>query len=240
MRGYTDGPTEDTLTCKQVGHPWTRYSWRMILNLTGTLLASAEANDGTIRLWHLLTKTEVARFQHPDALSFVVDGRFLFSAEADKKILRWKIPDEVLTAVGIDPLAEEKNEVDPSRGKQKVRFIIPHSMHVTLNENPNRFNINSEIPGQRRNKPGNYQRIDRSPTRTTHAAFFERAEAERPDPSSTRLHGVRTFFDRIRPSSNKKGKQKEHKPKRNAAVVDVPLGQATYDCCLQFYWAREI
>ncbi|KAG1727179.1 uncharacterized protein EDB91DRAFT_1164747, partial [Suillus paluster] len=221
----------NTSTYKQVGHPWTGYSQRIILNLTGTLLASASGfNDGTVRLWDFRTKTEVARFQHPHPhelffLAFSVDGRFLFSAGANKKILQWKIPDDVLTAAGIDPLAEENNEVDPSRGKQK---------------NPNRFNINSEIPGQRRNKPGNYQPIDRSHTRTTHSAFFERAGAERPDPSSTRLHGVRTFFDRIQPSSDKKGKQNEHKPKRDAAVVDVPLGQATYVCCLQFYWARKI
>ncbi|KAG1727193.1 uncharacterized protein EDB91DRAFT_1339508 [Suillus paluster] len=53
------------------------------------------------------------------------------------------------------------------------------------------------------------------------------ADAERPP--STRFHGVTTFSNLIRSSSDKKGKQKERQPKRHTPqVVRVPLGQATY------------
>ncbi|KAG1735176.1 hypothetical protein EDB19DRAFT_2026255 [Suillus lakei] len=76
----------------------------------------------------------------------------------------------------------------------------------------------SEIYGQGRNMPLNYKHI-------THSAS-PRANAE--PSSSSRPFNVRTFFDGVQPSSDK-GKQKARQPKQKAPeVVDVPLGQATY------------
>ncbi|KAG1735174.1 hypothetical protein EDB19DRAFT_2026253 [Suillus lakei] len=75
-----------------------------------------------------------------------------------------------------------------------------------------------EIDGQRRNNSLNHRRIIHSTS--------PRANAD--PPSSSRLHGVRTFFSGVRPSSDK-GKQKARQPKQKAQeVIDVPLGQATY------------
>ncbi|KAG1858850.1 hypothetical protein F4604DRAFT_1906213 [Suillus subluteus] len=83
----------------------------------------------------------------------------------------------------------------------------------------------SEIPGQRQSKPTTYQRFDTSRGWDTYSAS-PLAHAERP--SSSRLLDLKTFFDGIRPSSDKKGKQKERRTKRDAPkVVDVPLGIAT-------------
>ncbi|OAX36951.1 hypothetical protein K503DRAFT_266318 [Rhizopogon vinicolor AM-OR11-026] len=46
---------------------------------------------------------------------------------------------------------------------------------------------------------------------------------------STRLHGVKDFFNRMWPLSDTKGKQKDRRVERGALeVIDVPLGQATY------------
>ncbi|KAG1735221.1 hypothetical protein EDB19DRAFT_1830341 [Suillus lakei] len=74
----------------------------------------------------------------------------------------------------------------------------------------NRF-FDSEISGQCRNKSRNHERI-------THSEH----------PSSSCLFDIRTFFSSIRRSSGK-GKQKARQPKQKApGVVDVPLGEATY------------
>jgi hypothetical protein len=73
----------------------------------------------------------------------------------------------------------------------------------------------SEIPGQRQNKPLNYQRTIYS---TSPLAYTD-------SPSYPRSRDLRTFFDGIRPSSDKKGKQKERRSIRNAPqVFDVPHG----------------
>ncbi|KAG2737245.1 hypothetical protein P692DRAFT_20883779 [Suillus brevipes Sb2] len=68
----------------------------------------------------------------------------------------------------------------------------------------------------RRNKPLIYQRIIYS---TSPLAYTD---------SLPRSLDLRTFFNGIRPSADKKGKHKEHQSKRHAPqVVDVPLGIAT-------------
>ncbi|KAG2751104.1 hypothetical protein P692DRAFT_201864061 [Suillus brevipes Sb2] len=59
--------------------------------------------------------------------------------------------------------------------------------------------LNSEIPGQRRNKQLDYQRTTYSPSQLAYAG----------SPSSSRSLDLRTFFDGIRPSSDKKGKHEE-------------------------------
>jgi WD40 repeat protein len=111
----------DTSTWKQVGDPWAGHDDRedimqIVLNTAGTLLATASA-DQTIRLWKLSTGTEVARYEHKDAVlrvAFSADGRSLFSCDMNKQISQWGIPQDVLAAVGGDPLAQEvKTEVTP-------------------------------------------------------------------------------------------------------------------------------
>jgi WD40 repeat protein len=111
----------DTSTWKQVGDPWAGHDDRedvmqIVLNTAGTLLATASA-DQTIRLWKLSTGTEVARYEHKDAVfrvAFSVDGRSLFSCDMNKQISQWGIPQDVLAAAGGDPLAEGvKTEVTP-------------------------------------------------------------------------------------------------------------------------------
>ncbi|KAG1860183.1 hypothetical protein DFJ58DRAFT_280193 [Suillus subalutaceus] len=180
----------------------------IISNTTGTLLASA-SNDCTVRLWQFPTGTEVARFKHSDPVSrvtFSVDGRSIFSGGWDGKISQWEIPEDVLIAAEIDLSASAKNEA--ARGKHNMKRLL-----------------NSEIPGQRQSKPTTYQRFDTSRGWDTYSAS-PLAHAERP--SSSRLLDLKTFFDGIWPSSDKKGKQKERRPKRNAPeVIDVPLGIAT-------------
>ncbi|KAG1858847.1 WD40-repeat-containing domain protein [Suillus subluteus] len=203
----------DTSTWKQTGDSWIGHDegehiYHIILNPAGTLLASA-SEDCTVRLWQFSTGTEVARFRHTDLVSrvtFSVDGRSIFSGGCDEKISQWEIPEDVLAAAEIVPLASAKNEAACRKQNMKRLF-------------------NSEIPGQRRNKLVKYQRFDTSRGLDTHSAS-PLAHAERP--SSSCLLNLKTFFDGIRPSSDKKGKQKEHRPKRNASeVVDVPLGTAT-------------
>jgi hypothetical protein len=56
---------------------------------------------------------------------------------------------------------------------------------------------------------------------------------------STLLPGGRAFFNPVQSSSDK-GKQKAREPKRKTVkAVNVPLGQATYVCFLQFRWVHE-
>ncbi|KAG1723024.1 uncharacterized protein EDB91DRAFT_1087942 [Suillus paluster] len=92
------------------------------------------------------------------------------------------------------------------------------------------IHLQSEIPGQRRTNFVNYERLDRSRAHANHYTL-PRAHAE--SSSSSRLHNMSTFFDGIRPSSDQKGKNKERLPRRKEAV-DVPFGQATYVCFLQY------
>jgi len=112
----------DTSTWKQAGDPWTGHKGsihHITLNPAGTLLASA-SEDHTVRLWQLLTGTEVARYEHSDwvhRVQFSVDGCFIFSGGWDKKISQWKITENVLTAAHGDM----KNEATPHR------HITPHT-----------------------------------------------------------------------------------------------------------------
>ncbi|KIK43422.1 hypothetical protein CY34DRAFT_803846 [Suillus luteus UH-Slu-Lm8-n1] len=194
----------DTSTWKQAGDPWIGHDKdrdinHLILNPAGTLLASA-SDDCTVRLWRFHTGTEVAQFKHSDPVlhvAFSVDGRSISSGGREGKISQWEIPEDVLAVAQSDSLARAKNEA--ARGKD------------------NRL-LNSEIPGQRQNKPLIYQRAIYS---TSPLAYTDSS-------SSPRSLDLGTFFDGIRPSSDK-GKHKERLSKRNAPqVVDVPLGQVTY------------
>ncbi|KAG2748840.1 hypothetical protein P692DRAFT_201865968 [Suillus brevipes Sb2] len=194
------------ISSQQAGDPWfghdkDRDIYHIILNPAGTLLASA-CDDCTVRLWRFHTGTEVAQLKHSDVvfcIAFSVDGRSIFSGGNDKKISQWEIPEDVLAAAESDSLASEKNKA--AQGKDNMKRLL-----------------NSEIPGQRRNKPLNYQRTIYS---TSPVAYAE-------NPSSSRSLHLGTFFDGIRSSSDKKGKHKEHQSKRHAPqVVDVPLGIAT-------------
>jgi hypothetical protein len=204
----------DTSTWKQAGDPWIGHDKnkdinQIILNPAGTLLASA-SQDRTVRLWLFPTGTELARFIHSDGVfrvAFSVDGRSIFSGGHDETISQWEIPEDVLAAAESHALASAKNEA--AQGK--------HNMKRQLN---------SEIPGQRRNKPATYQRFDKSQGWAAHSASpLTHAES----PSSSRLLDFKTFFNGVRPSSDNKGKKKERRSKTNAPqVVDVPLGDATY------------
>jgi len=81
-----------------------------------------------------------------------------------------------------------------------------------------------EIPRPRRNQAG--RRRDRSQPRANQYASQLPTHAEHCSPTRTR--GIQNFLNRIRPSSDTKGK-KEYPPKREAPeVVDVPLAPATY------------
>ncbi|OAX35464.1 hypothetical protein K503DRAFT_367215 [Rhizopogon vinicolor AM-OR11-026] len=93
-----------------------------------------------------------------------------------------------------------------------------------------------EIPDQRRNMAD--RRIDRSRREITHSEHQHSADAD--SPSSTGLHGVKDFFNRMLPSSDAKGKQKERRAEREAPeLVDFPLGQATYVRYFQFSSVRK-
>ncbi|KAG2748825.1 WD40 repeat-like protein [Suillus brevipes Sb2] len=197
----------DTSTWKQAGDPWIGHGKdyhinHIILNPAGTLLASA-SQDCTVRLWRFHTGTEVARFNHSDevlCIAFSVDERSIFSCGHNKKISQWNIPEDVLAAAESDSLASAKNEA--ARGNHNMKRLL-----------------NLEIPGQRQNKLLIYQRTTYSPSPFVHAE----------SPPKSRSLDLRTFFDGIRPSSDKKGNHKERRSRRNAPqVVDVPLGQVTY------------
>ncbi|OAX32265.1 WD40 repeat-like protein [Rhizopogon vinicolor AM-OR11-026] len=205
----------DTSTLEQAGNSWTGHDrgiYNIILNPAGTLLVSV-SDDHTIRLWQLSTGTEVAHYEHSDPVfrvAFSVDGRFIFSGGRDKKMLQWEIPEDVLVAASDDPLADEpKTKASPSRGKQK---------------NP-RSHLDREVPGQRPNVA--HRHIEVLRREAAHSALPFRADAN--SSPSTRLHGVKDFCNRMRPSSDTKRKQKERGAEREAPeIVDVPLGQATY------------
>ncbi|KAG1818751.1 WD40-repeat-containing domain protein [Suillus subaureus] len=203
----------DTSTWKQAGDPWIGHDEdepvnHIIFNPAGTILASA-SDDCTVRLWQFPTGTELAQFKHSDLVfhvAFSADGCSIFSGGYDNKISQLEIPEDVLIAAEIDAPASVKNEA--ALRKQKAKRLF-----------------NSELPGQRRNKPATYQPFDTSQGWDTHSAS---PFAHGGRPSSSRLPDLKTFFDGIRPSSDKEGKQKERRPKRNALkVVDVPLGTAS-------------
>jgi len=168
----------------------------------------------------------VARYEHSDdvlRVAFSVNGRFVFSGGLDKKISQWEIPDDLLTTARGDPLP----------GRLKTETTISNSPHkhqrqagAARGKQKNLKNhIDKEIPDQRRNMAD--RRIDRSRREITHSEHQYSADAD--SPSSTGLHGVKDFFNRMLPSSDAKGKQKERRAEREAPeLVDVPLGQATY------------
>ncbi|KAG1732290.1 hypothetical protein EDB19DRAFT_1290815 [Suillus lakei] len=198
---------------QQAGDPWTGHDEDepinyIVLNSAGTLLASA-SDDCTVRLWQFPAGTEVARFKHSDpvfCVAFSVDGRSIFSGGENKEVSQWEIPEDVLAAAESDSPSSAKNEINWS--KQNMKHLL-----------------NSEIPGQRRNKLANSKHLDKFFARGTHSAS-PLAHAERP--SSSRLLDFTTFFNGIRPSSDKKEKQKDRRPKQMAPqVIDVPLGIAT-------------
>ncbi|OAX33242.1 WD40 repeat-like protein [Rhizopogon vinicolor AM-OR11-026] len=195
----------DTSTLKPASNPWTGHDkiiYHIILNPTGTLLASA-SHDHTVRLWQLSTGTEVARYEHSNyvfRVAFSVDGCFIFSSD-NKTILQWEIPEDVLVAASGDPVAAEVNTKDP------------------------KSHLDREIPGQRLNMA--HRRIEMPRREAAHSVLPFHANTGRTP--SIRLHGVKNFFDRMRPSSDTKGKQKDRRAEREALeVVDVPFAPATY------------
>lgn len=77
-----------------------------------------------------------------------------------------------------------------------------------------------EIPGQRCN------------TANRHLGSLCRLHVAGADSLGfSRVHGIKSFFNRTGLSSDTEGKQKERRRKRDAPdVIDVPLGQATHVC----------
>jgi WD40 repeat protein len=113
--GDTGDPTIrswDTSTRTQAGDPWTGHSNHVndiILNLAGTLLASASA-DYTVRLWQCGTGIEVLRYEHSNEVwrvAFSVDECFIFGVDEDGKTLQWEIPADILAAARGDPLTSQ-------------------------------------------------------------------------------------------------------------------------------------
>ncbi|KIK41189.1 hypothetical protein CY34DRAFT_221995 [Suillus luteus UH-Slu-Lm8-n1] len=195
----------DISTWKQAGDPWIGHDKdchisHIILNPEGTLLASA-SHDCTVRLWRFHTGTEVARFMHSDEVL-----RVAFSVDG-RSIFSGGYDKKISQwEIPEDVLAVAQSDSlaraknEAARGKDNMKRLL-------------------NIPGQRKNKPLIYQRTIYS---TSPPAFTD-------SPSSPRSLDLRTFFDGIRSSSDKKGKYKERRSKRNAPqVVDVPHGQATY------------
>jgi WD40 repeat protein len=98
--GDNKGPTIrewDTLTWKQVGHPWkghTSYVTAIAIDPAGTLVASA-SDDKHVRLWRLSDQRTIAIFEHsstPHSVTFSSDGRHILSGGNDNKISEWAVP----------------------------------------------------------------------------------------------------------------------------------------------------
>ncbi|KAG2354024.1 hypothetical protein BDR07DRAFT_1431077, partial [Suillus spraguei] len=87
----------DTLTWKQVGHPWkghTNYIHVIAIHPAGTLIASA-SKDNHVRLWRLSDQQTIAIFQHSSPLrcvTFSADGKHILSGGGDEKISEWVVP----------------------------------------------------------------------------------------------------------------------------------------------------
>jgi len=87
----------DTLTRKQVGHPWeghTKAIYAIAIHPAGTLVASA-SYDMHVRLWRLSDRRTIAIFKHSSPLrsvTFSSDGKHILSGGRDKKISEWAVP----------------------------------------------------------------------------------------------------------------------------------------------------
>ncbi|KAG2038184.1 quinon protein alcohol dehydrogenase-like superfamily [Suillus americanus] len=194
----------DTSTWKQAGDPWIGHDedepiYQIILNPAGTLLASA-SGDCTVRLWRFPTGTELARFKHSDQAI-----RVAFSVDGRS-----------IFSGGEDEKVSQWEIPEDVLTAAEIYLVSSTKNEAARNKHNMTRLLNSEIPGQRFNTSRGW---------ATHSAS---SLAHAGSPSSSHLLDLKTFFAGIRPSSDKKGKQKECRPKRNAPkVIDVPLGQAT-------------
>jgi WD40 repeat protein len=87
----------DTLTRKQVGHPWeghTKAIYAIAIHPAGTLVASASEDDH-VRLWRLSDRQTIAIFMTsstPNSVTFSSDGKHILSGGNDNKISEWVVP----------------------------------------------------------------------------------------------------------------------------------------------------
>lgn len=104
----------ESLTWQRVGEPWEGHSLgvrAIALNSNGTLVASA-SEDNHVRLWRLSDRQTIAIFKHSDkvhCVTFSTDGRHILSGGADKKLLKWLVPEDALPQDG--PKEQAKQQI---------------------------------------------------------------------------------------------------------------------------------
>ncbi|KAJ8582782.1 hypothetical protein M405DRAFT_830046, partial [Rhizopogon salebrosus TDB-379] len=98
---------------------------------------------------------------------------------------------------------------------------------LTFNQNRKAF-LDVEITAQRRNT-ANRRGFNRSRREVTHSRLQSSTDAN--SLSYIRLHGIRHFFNRMRPSADTERKQRRQLARRTPEFTDVPFGQATVVCC---------